>query len=57
MTLFAVRIMQPLPFEFLLSPQGEQYRPDMDLDSRVQICRRMELDMRRFLNQPRPHTK
>jgi hypothetical protein len=34
--------------KFLLSPQGQQYRPDMDLDSRVQICERIESDMRRF---------
>jgi hypothetical protein len=37
---------------FLRSPQAQQYRPpDMDLDSRIQTCDRIESDMRRFLNQ------
>jgi hypothetical protein len=38
---------------FLASPQGQQYRPDMDLDSRIQTSDRIESDMRRFLNQPK----
>ncbi len=39
---------------FLGSPDGSQYRPpDMDLDSRVQLCSRIEPDMRRFLGQPK----
>ena len=40
---------------FLSSPQAQQYRPDMDLDSFIQTCGRIESDMRRFLNQPRPN--
>ena len=38
---------------FLASPQGDQYRPDMDLQSRIQTCERIESDMRRFLKQPK----
>ena len=40
--------------QFLSSPQAQQYRPpDMDLDSFIQTCGRIESDMRGFLNQPR----
>jgi hypothetical protein len=38
---------------FLASPEGQQYRPDMDLDSRIQTSEHIESDMRRFLNQPK----
>lgn len=38
---------------FLDSSDGERYRPDMDLKSRIQTCERIEADMRRYLNQPK----
>src|SRR5690242_6443302 len=36
---------------FLVSAQGAQYRPDIDLQSRIETCERIESDMRRYLNQ------
>jgi hypothetical protein len=40
--------------QFLSSPQGQRYRPpDMDLNSFIQTCARIESDMRSFRNQPR----
>jgi hypothetical protein len=38
---------------FLVSPEGAQYRPHLDLQSRIQVCERIESDMRRYLNQPK----
>jgi len=37
----------------LVSAEGQQYRPDMDLDSRIHTCDKIESGMRRFLNQPK----
>ncbi len=38
---------------FLVSAEGEQYLPDMDLKSRIQLCERIESAMRKSLNQPK----
>jgi hypothetical protein len=38
---------------FLASSEGQQYRPDMDLESRIDTCEKIESGMRRFLKQPK----